>query len=136
MIYGRCEAFSVIVSIQVIPTAGDHHLEEDVANDKGPNFLQEEIKARITKSPIEFKLVAQVAEDGDATDDVTKQWPEGRKLVELGIIRLDSLEVNDAEVQRKIIFDPLPRVQGIEPSDDPLLELRAAVYLISGRERR
>jgi catalase len=27
-------------------------------------------------------------------------------------------------------------VDGIEPSDDPLLELRAAVYLISGRRRR
>jgi catalase len=27
-------------------------------------------------------------------------------------------------------------VQGIEPSDDPLLEFRAAVYLISGRQRR
>jgi catalase len=28
------------------------------------------------------------------------------------------------------------RVDGIEPSADPLLELRAAVYLISGRRRR
>jgi catalase len=27
-------------------------------------------------------------------------------------------------------------VDGIEPSNDPLLELRAAVYLISGRRRR
>jgi hypothetical protein len=26
--------------------------------------------------------------------------------------------------------------KGIEPSDDPLLDLRAAVYLISGRKRR
>ncbi|WP_255406352.1 hypothetical protein [Mycobacterium sp. E796] len=38
--------------------------------------------------------------------------------------------------QRHIVFDPIPRLEGIEPSDDPLLELRAAVYLISGRERR
>jgi catalase len=27
-------------------------------------------------------------------------------------------------------------VDGIEPSGDPLLELRAAVYLLSGRRRR
>jgi catalase len=27
-------------------------------------------------------------------------------------------------------------VDGIEPSADPLLELRAAVYLLSGRRRR
>jgi catalase len=35
-----------------------------------------------------------------------------------------------------MIFDPVPRVDGIEPSDDPLLELRAAIYLLSGRRRR
>jgi catalase len=38
--------------------------------------------------------------------------------------------------QQHIIFDPIPRVDGIEPSADPLLELRAAAYLLSGRERR
>jgi catalase len=35
-----------------------------------------------------------------------------------------------------LIFDPIPRLAGIEPSDDPLLELRAAIYLIRGRRRR
>ncbi len=29
-----------------------------------------------------------------------------------------------------------PRVDGSEPSNDPLLELRAAIYLLSGRRRR
>ena len=35
-----------------------------------------------------------------------------------------------------IIFDPIPRVDGIEPSEDPLLNTRADVYLLSGRRRR
>ena len=53
-----------------------------------------------------------------------------------GAIELMSvLPSNDAE-QRHIIFDPIPRVDGIESSDDPLLEARAAVYLASGRRRR
>ncbi len=43
---------------------------------------------------------------------------------------------NDAHEQQCTIFDPVPRVDGIDASDDPLLELRAAVYLISGRKRR
>jgi catalase len=43
---------------------------------------------------------------------------------------------DQAADQKQIIFDPIPRVEGIEPSEDPLLELRAAVYLISGRRRR
>ena len=43
---------------------------------------------------------------------------------------------DDAAEQKHIIFDPIPRLAGIEPSDDPLLELRAAIYLLSGRKRR
>jgi len=38
--------------------------------------------------------------------------------------------------QKHLIFDPIPRVDGIEASGDPLLELRAAIYLLSGRRRR
>ena len=37
---------------------------------------------------------------------------------------------------RRIIFDPIPRVAGIEPSADPLLEQRADVYVLSGKRRR
>jgi catalase len=43
---------------------------------------------------------------------------------------------DNAAEQKQIIFDPIPRVEGIEASADPLLELRAAIYLISGRRRR
>ena len=57
-------------------------------------------------------------------------------MVELGTITLTDRVDDDAQEQKKIIFDPIPRLDGIEPSDDPLLELRAAVYLISGRRRR
>jgi catalase len=42
---------------------------------------------------------------------------------------------NDAE-QRHIIFDPIPRVDGIDVSEDPLLKPRADIYLMSGRRRR
>jgi len=43
---------------------------------------------------------------------------------------------DDGPAQKQIIFDPIPRVEGIDPSEDPLLELRAAIYLLSGRRRR
>jgi catalase len=69
-------------------------------------------------------------------DDATIHWPEERKLVELGTIVLTEPVVESDHEQKHIIFDPIPRVDGIEPSDDPLLELRAAIYLLSGRRRR
>ena len=56
--------------------------------------------------------------------------------MDLGSIALTAVVANDAQAQQHTIFDPIPRVDGIDPSDDPLLELRAALYLISGRRRR
>ena len=38
--------------------------------------------------------------------------------------------------RRKIIFDPIPRVDGIESSGDPLTEVRADISLLSGRRWR
>ncbi|MGH7030728.1 MAG: hypothetical protein ACREEZ_09915 [Stellaceae bacterium] len=35
-----------------------------------------------------------------------------------------------------MIFDPIPRVDGIAASADPLFEPRANIYLMAGRRRR
>ena len=45
-------------------------------------------------------------------------------------------EEESLKEQKRVIFDPIPRVDGVEVSDDPLLDVRASVYLISGRQRR
>jgi catalase len=57
-------------------------------------------------------------------------------VIELGVVKIEELVPENAKEQKHIIFDPIPRVKGVEPSADPLLEMRAAVYLLSGRERR
>jgi catalase len=114
------------------------HLDAAAAAAKGADFLFDELRERIARGPIEFTLLVQLANDGDVVDDATVHWPADRSVVELGRIKLDKPVAADEEEaqQRRIIFDPIPRVDGIEPSADPLLELRAAVYLISGRRRR
>ena len=73
---------------------------------------------------------------GDVTDDATVRWPETREQIAFGEITLDAVANNDAAEQQRIIFDPIPRVDGIEASADPLFEHRANVYLMSGRRRR
>jgi catalase len=83
-----------------------------------------------------FRVLVQLANEGDVVDDATVHWPEDRTQFELGTIALTALVPDSAHEQKQIIFDPIPRVEGIDPSDDPLLELRAAIYLISGRRRR
>jgi catalase len=121
---------------RILPEAGNDHLDAAAAAAKGPNYLFEEIEARIAKEPVKLRVVVQLAKDGDVVNDVTIHWPEDRMLLELGQLVFTELVANDAHEQKNIIFDPIPRVDGIEPSDDPLLELRAAIYLLSGRRRR
>jgi catalase len=124
------------VRYEFIPEAGLEHLSDEEAKTKGPEYLSEEIKERISKGPVGIRLLAQVAEEGDEVDDITVHWPAERKKVELGTIQLDKVDEDGLVTQKKTIFDPIPRVNGIEASNDPILEFRAALYLISGRERR
>jgi catalase len=121
---------------RITPDAGNEHLDDATAKTKDANYLHDELTERITRGPIGFQILVQVANDNDIVDDATVHWPEERTLINLGRILLTNPVSDSAREQKKIIFDPIPRVDGIEPSDDPLLELRAAIYLLSGRRRR
>lgn len=121
---------------QIVPVAGEQHMDPAVAAAKGPNFLFEEIRNRIAKSPVEFRLQVQLANETDPTSDATVVWPDDRKKVVLGTIRLTSVDPNSAETERKMIFDPTHLTDGIELSDDPLPAFRAQVYSISFARRQ
>lgn len=121
---------------RIIPDAGNDHLDDATTKAKDPNFLYDELFTRIANGPISFTVQVQLAEDGDIVNDATQHWPADRPLFNLGKIVLTAPVADNAHEQKKIIFDPIPRVDGIDPSDDPLLELRAAIYLLSGRRRR
>ena len=59
-----------------------------------------------------------------------------RLSFEFGTVTLTAAaNANDPEL-RRTIFDPIPRVDGIDPSDYPLIQVRGAIYLLSGRKRR
>ncbi len=121
---------------RILPEAGNDHLSEAATAAKGPNYLFDELKERIAEGEIKFSIVVQLAEAGDEVHNATIHWPEDRQQLEIGTLVITAPVPDDAQEQKHIIFDPIPRVDGIEPSEDPLLELRAAVYLISGRRRR
>ena len=120
---------------RIVPQAGIEHLDDAAVRSNGENYLFEELARRIAAGPIRFDIQVQTANENDVVDDATRQWPADRPVVRFGVVELTA-EAPDDETHRRIIFDPIPRVDGIEPSDDPLLELRAAIYLLSGRRRR
>ena len=121
---------------RILPVAGNEYLGETQAGARRPNFLLDEIKERVARGPVRFRVVVQLAENGDTVDDATVRWPEERPQCAFGEIGLREIAPNNVGEQQHIIFDPIPRVDGIQASADPLSEARANIYLISGRRRR
>ncbi|HEX4067315.1 MAG TPA: catalase family peroxidase [Acidobacteriaceae bacterium] len=121
---------------RILPELGNDFLSEEQAAGISANYHYDEIAARVAREPVRFRIVVQVADATDTVDNATVHWPESRETVELGTVELTEVVPDTLVQQKQIIFDPIPRLDGIEPSADPLLELRAAIYLLSGRRRR
>ena len=134
--FTNAEGVSRYGRYRLLPVAGHEYLDEAGAAARSPNFLFDEIKERVAKEPVRFNIKVQLAQDGDTVDDATVRWPENRPQHAFGEISLQEIAPNNAGEQQKIIFDPIPRLEGIEASADPLFEPRANIYLMTGRRRR
>jgi catalase len=121
---------------RIRPEAGTEFLTPEQAAKKTTDFLAAEMSERLARGPAGFRVLVQLAEAGDVVTDSTVLWPETRQEVEFGKLTITQRIDELAPEQRKIIFDPLPRVDGIDSAGDPLTEVRSEIYLVSGRRRR
>jgi catalase len=111
------------------------HLEPAEAAKKAPDFLIDELQERLKSGPVKFHLKAQLAAPDDPTADPTKPWPDDRKLVDLGELTIDKAVANSAEVEKPLGFLPGLLTDGIEQSDDPLIDIRDGAYSVSYSRR-
>lgn len=120
---------------RIMPAEGTEYLGRAEAAKQTPDFLVQELPVRLAKGPVRFQLMAQLAAPGDQTKDPTQPWPADRKLVDLGTITLTRAAVNNDEAQKALLFLPSNLAEGIEVSDDPLIEARDQAYAISFSRR-
>jgi catalase len=121
---------------RIRPEAGTQYLSDEAAAAKSQDFLFDEIGPRLAKEPGKLGVFVQIAEPGDDVADASVTWPDNRTEILFGTITLTARVDDQVSDRRKIIFDPIPRVDGIDSSGDPLTEVRSDVYLLSGRRRR
>jgi catalase len=121
---------------RIRPATGTEYLSNEAAAAKSQSFLFDELGARLAKEPVKLGVFVQMAEPGDDVADASVPWPDNRPEIPFGTVTLTARVDDQAPDRRKIIFDPLPRVDGIDSSGDPLTQARADVYLLSGRRRR
>jgi catalase len=122
------------VRYQMIPERVVHLAAADAAK-QPPNFLMDELPERLKHGPVTFHLRAQLATAGDSTKDPTIAWPNDRKSVELGVLTINKVVADNTEAEKKLLFLPGALTEGIEKSDDPLIDIRDGAYALSFSRR-
>jgi catalase len=117
--------------VRMVPVDGVDLLSNEDAAQRPANFLMEELPARLTQRPVQFRFMAQLAKPGDQTKDATQPWPDDREVVDLGIVTFTAPAADGEKIARETVFMPTNLPDGIEPSDDPLIDTRVQAYAIS-----
>jgi catalase len=133
--YTAADGRRSFIRYRFTPRAGEAFLPAAELAGKGPNYLQEELTQRLAKGPVLFDWYAQIAEAGDVIGDPSIAWPESRRLVKLGTIRIERLAPDQAAIAKATMFTPLNVPDGIGAAD-PMLGVRQAAYPLSFQHRQ
>jgi catalase len=117
------------------PEAGEQRISDDEAKARGRDYLAPELSERLADGPVAFELLLQLAADGDPLDDPTAIWPDERELVTAGRLEIGAMVESPERDGHIDVFDPTRLGDGIEPSDDPILHIRAKAYSVSAYRR-
>ena len=99
------------------------------------DYLFTELRTRLAKGPLRWRMTVTVAAPGDVTNNATIAWPAERQRIEAGTLTLTAAVPEENGACRDITFDPTILPDGIALSDDPLLPARSAAYSSSFRRR-
>lgn len=110
------------------PEGGEASLSPEDAEARGPDYLQEDLASRLAEGPTGFTLTAQIAGEGDPTDDPTTPWPDDRDRVALGRLEVTGLATDRERGGDVLVFDPTRVTDGIELTDDEILQFRSHAY--------
>lgn len=100
-----------------------------------PDYLAADLRQRLSRGALRWKLVFTLANLGDPIDDATQAWPPDHRQIDAGMLVIQSSQSQSVGACRDINFNPLVLPAGIEPSRDPLLEFRAEAYAESHQRR-
>ena len=113
------------------PLASEKYLTKEETAKAAPNYLMDELPTRLNTGTVQYSVALQIAEKGDVTNDATVSWPANRKVVNLGTLTLKAINADGVKFEKGTMYNPLTLVEGIEPSDDPILLARPAAYAVS-----
>src|SRR6266849_2319316 len=98
------------------------------------NYLDDEIRQRVTRGAVRFKVVLQLAAPGDKIDDPSVAWASTNKITTLGTLTVAPVVPDSEATERARMFLPALLPAGIEPAD-PMIQFRNKTYPVSYERR-
>jgi catalase len=117
------------------PEGGEENISTGEAKKRGADYLQEEIAERLSRGPARYALVLQIAAAGDSVDDPMAVWPDDRETVTAGTLEVTAVMPDPEAGGEVFVFDPVRVTDGIELSNDPILQFRPKAYSVSIERR-
>ncbi|CAH0340885.1 catalase family peroxidase [Rhizobium sp. CECT 9324] len=114
------------------PLAGRVGLDADELKSFPDNFLNDELARRLSRGPVEWRVLLQLPHPIDPLHNPTTAWPESRKTIEVGrFVVEDILPSVDGDALDETVFDPERLPAGITAAGDPIFDSRSAAYSMS-----
>ncbi len=118
-----------------VPEGGEESISLKEAKKRGSDYLREEMLSRLESGPARMVLELQIAAPGDPTDDPRKNWPADRERIVAGTLEITELDPSPETDGQIVVFDPMRLTDGIEASDDRVLQYRPKAYSVSADRR-
>jgi Catalase len=112
---------------QFLPVVDARYLSDEQAKNASADYLRDELAARLKQGPARFKLVLQIAEQGDKLSDPSITWPDTRRTVELGEISISRSTADNDAASKALLFMPNALPDGIAAAD-PMIAARSSAY--------
>ena len=99
------------------------------------DYLFTDVEERLATGPVRYELRLILAADGDVLNDPSTAFPEDRPQVLLGHLALQRLTSLEEIGDPIMLHDPTRTTDGIDISDDPVLNARRGAYEVSAVNR-
>ena len=118
-----------------VPEAGESGQTAAELKAQPNDVLFDELEGRLAQGPVRFDLYVSLAEAGDDLTDPSTPWPEGRERVLLGKLALQRRTSPEEIGDPIMMHDPTRTTDGIDVTDDPILNARRGAYEVSAVNR-
>jgi catalase len=124
-----------LVRWTLVPEQTGGEIDKSKMDSLPKNLLFDDLRARLSKGPLHWRLMIVLSSPGDAINDDTKVWAATDQQVEVGTLTVAATQPEDVGQCRDFTFDPTILPTGVKISDDPILPARSVACAVSFKRR-